>query len=400
MGRLIMQTVSAPLQEKRVIELCSVASGPYCGMLLSDFGADVIKIERPETGDSMRGWPPFNNEFSENFASLNRNKKSIALDLKNPDDVRTALDLMASADVVLENNRPGVMSRLGLDYTTVRRLNPAIVYCSISAYGQEGPRAQQAGFDLTIQAMSGIMSVTGEPGRPPVKSGVPISDFATGLYAAFSIASVLHQVKQTGEGAHIDISMLGSSLAISALQTSQLFGGGGEPQALGAAHPRNAPYEVFRCADGNVAIAAGNNALFERFCRVIDRKPLLTDARFTDTARRAENQTELKELVEQTLGGHRRDELLTSLTDAGVPCAPINSYSEALDDRQVRASGWVQDLELPGGRKTRTFGSPVAINGNHTPIAMSPPLLDEHRDQVLQELRKLQLDDHGAEVAS
>lgn len=381
-----MLKATAPLRRKKVIEFCTVASGPYCGMLLSDFGADVIKVERPGSGDSLRSWPPFTEGYSENFASLNRNKRSIALDLKNVNDHKTALDLVAEADVVIENNRPGVMQRLGLDYETVRRSNPAIVYCSISAFGQEGPRNHQAGFDLTVQAMSGIMSVTGEPDRPPVKSGVPISDFATGLYAAFSVSSMLHRVNQTGEGAHIDISMLGASLGISALQTSQLFGGGGEPERLGAAHPRNAPYEVFKCANGNVAIAAGNNSLFDRFCRVIHCEFLLADSRFSETSSRARHQTDLKAYVEKALSARMRDELLEALAAAGVPCAPINTYSEAIEDPQVKAQGWVQDLDLPGGSVTQTFGSPVAVNGTYPYVFAPPPNLDEHREQILQEL--------------
>lgn len=379
------------LKGVRVVEVCTVASGPYCGMLLADMGADVIKIERPGTGDTMRSWPPINDGYSENFASLNRNKRSIALDLKDDEDRRVADELMASADVVVENNRPDVMDRLGFGYESVSVFNPGIVYCSISAYGQRGPRSREAGFDLTIQAMSGIMSVTGEPDGPPVKCGVPVADFATGLYAAYSISSALLRVQSSGVGSHLDISMLGSSLGISALQTSQLFGSGDDPVALGGAHPRNAPYEVFHCADGNVAIAAGNNSLFKAFCIAFDRSDLLEDPRFASTGKRASHQTVLKSIVEnEVLAEWRAAEVLTALNEAGVPCAPINRYSEAIADPQVEAMGWVQNLTLPNGTETQTFGSPVHVNGLPNSSIKQPPLLDEHRDEIIAELARLE----------
>lgn len=213
-----------PLTGIKVIEMCSVAAGPFCSMLLADMDADVIKIEHPQGGDSMRQWPPINDGFSENFASLNRNKRSVTLDLKSAEGRARARALIIGAQVVIENNRPGVMKRLGLDFESLRVDNPGLVYCSLSAFGQEGPRSREAGFDLTLQAISGIMSVTGDPEGSPVKCGVPVSDFATGLYGAFAVVSALRQVQATGIGMHIDVSMFGASLAIAALQTSQYFG--------------------------------------------------------------------------------------------------------------------------------------------------------------------------------
>ncbi|WP_069814051.1 CaiB/BaiF CoA transferase family protein [Streptomyces sp. TP-A0874] len=374
--------MTRPLEGFRVVEVCHVASGPFCGMLLADLGADVVKIENPAGGDSMRSWPPISDGYSENFASLNRNKRSVALDLKDDGQRRTALDLMAGADVVVENNRPGVMGRLRLGYQEVVALNPAIVYCSISAFGQEGPRRAEAGFDLTVQAMSGIMSVTGERDGDPVKCGVPISDFATGLYGAFAIVSALHQARATGRGVHIDASMLGSSLAIAALQTSQLFGSGVDPVALGAAHPRNAPYEVFACRDGHVAMAAGNDGLFAAFCRAFGRPELVEDPRFVSTVDRAAHQGELKRIVEDIFATRDRSDVLEALRDAGVPGSPLNKYSEALDDPQVEAMGWVEPLELPNGTVTRTFGSPLRFDGRGFPVYRHPPALGEHTGEV------------------
>ena len=374
--------MTRPLHDVRVLEFCSVASGPFCGLLLADMGADVVKIENPRGGDSMRTWPPLNDGYSENFASLNRNKRSVALDLKDPTDKQHAVDLAREADVVVENNRPGVMDRLGLGFADLREHNERIVYCSISAFGQDGPRAHQAGFDLTVQAISGIMSVTGEPDGPPVKCGVPVSDFATGLYAAFAISSALRDVATSGRGTHIDTSMFGSSLAIAALQTSQLFGTDRDPLPLGAAHPRNAPYEVFACGDGHVAIAAGNNALWRALCEALDRTDLLNDGRFVDTAARATHQAELKELLEAELKAYERENLLDLLTTAGVPAAPINTYSQAIADPQTQAMGWVEPLELPDGNATRTFGSPLRFEGQGFPAYRRPPRLGEHTEEV------------------
>ncbi len=232
-------------------------------MLLADMGAEVVKIE-PPAGDGLRQWPPLTDGYSENFASLNRNKRSAALDLKNPQDLALARQLILESDVLVENNRPGVMARLGLGYGALSEEKPGLIYCSISAYGQSGPRSAEGGYDLTIQAASGVMSVTGDPDGAPAKCGVPIADFSSGLYAAFAVASLLVQVRAGGKGAHIDIPMFGCTLGVAALQTSEFFGNGRSPGRLGSAHPRNAPYQAFRAADGYFAIAAGNQNLWRK----------------------------------------------------------------------------------------------------------------------------------------
>ncbi|ALM82734.1 CaiB/BaiF CoA-transferase family protein [Bordetella sp. N] len=374
---------TAALAGVKVIEICNVAAGPFCGMLLADMGADVIKIEHPEGGDTLRAWPPLSEGYSENFASLNRNKRSVTLNLKDPADVARARALAASADVLLENNRPGVMARLGLGYEDLAKLNPRLVYCSISAYGQSGPRAQEGGFDLTIQAMSGIMSVTGEAGGAPVKCGVPVADFTAGLYGAFSITAALRVAETTGQGTHLDVPMLGVTMGIAALQTSEYFGSGKDPQKLGSAHPRNAPYQAFRCRDGYFGMAAGNNALWKSVCAVVGRPELFQDERFLDTGRRARNQVELRDLLEAIFLLEDGATWLTRFREVGVPCAPINTYSQVLEDPQVEHMGWVQALELPNGVRTRTFGAPVRIDGQTLPIRSAPPALGEHNTEVL-----------------
>lgn len=371
-----------PLDGIKVIEVCTVAAGPFCAMLLADMGADVIKIEHPQGGDTMRQWPPISDGFSDNFASVNRNKRSVALDLKSPEDNERARQLMLNADVVLENNRPGVMTRLGLDFTSLSAANPKLIYCSISAYGQEGPRAKEAGFDLTLQAVSGIMSVTGEPEGAPVKCGVPVSDFATGLYGAFAVASALRQVAATGKGMHIDASMFGASLAIAALQTSEYFGTSVNPRRLGSAHPRNAPYQAFRAKDGYFAMAAGNDSLWRAACKTIGREDLIEQERFKTPTLRAKNQEALREIWEGELARGTCAEWLDRFREAGVACAPINSYGEALADPQVNHMGWIESMAVPGGRKVQTFSSPLRFNGQGFPIYRRPPALGEHNDEI------------------
>jgi crotonobetainyl-CoA:carnitine CoA-transferase CaiB-like acyl-CoA transferase len=377
-----VDAAALPLAGVRVIEFCNVAAGPFCGMLLADMGADLVKVEHPQGGDSLRQWPPLTGGYSENFASLNRNKRSVTLDLKNPADRDRARELVLGADVLIENNRPGVMERLGLGYASFRAAKPALVYCSLSAFGQEGPRSEEGGFDLTLQAMSGVMSVTGEPGGAPVKCGVPIADFCAGLYAAYAVAAVLRRVQSGGAGEHIDVSMLGACLGVAALQTSEYFGTGRDPAKLGSAHPRNAPYQAFRARDGYFAMAAGNDGLWRSACAAVGLAGLATDARFASTALRAQNQHELKAILEAEFAKHSARELLAMFREAGVPCAPINSYSEALADEQVRHMGWVQEITLPSGAAASTFASPLRFGGKGFAIRRNPPALGEHNDEV------------------
>lgn len=382
-----MHSSSLPLAGIRVIEVCNVAAGPFCCLLLADMGADVIKVEHPDGGDTLRSWPPINAGESENFASLNRNKRSITLNLKEAADAGMLRRLAADAHVLVENNRPGVMDRLGVGYEALRKLNPRLVYCSVSAYGQSGPRSQEGGFDLTLQAMSGIMSVTGEPGGAPVKCGVPLADFSAGLYAAFAIVAALRRAEAAGEGTHLDVPMLGATLGIAALQTSEYFGSGRDPVKLGSAHPRNAPYRVFRSRDGYFGMAAGNNALWKAVCNTLGREDLLADERFQTPTLRARHQDALLAILEQDFGQADSATWLQRFRDAGVPCAPINTYSQVLQDPQVEHMNWVQPLELANGVKTRTFVSPVRFSGQTPPVRRRPPRLGEHNDEVLGPLQ-------------
>ena len=364
-----------PLAGVKVVEFCQIASGPFCGLLLADFGAQVVKVEPPE-GDAMRSWPPLSQGYSENFASLNRGKQSIALDLKNPADLELARRLVADADVLVENSRPGAMQRLGLGWDWFGPRQPQLVYCSISAYGQDGPRGSEGGFDVTIQAAAGVMSVTGEPDGAPVKAGVPLADFASGLYAAYAIASLLARVRAGGAGGHIDVPMFGATLAISALQTSEYFGTGRNPRKLGSAHPRNAPYQAYPARDGWFVIAAGNNKLWAAVCQVVGTPELLADERFTSPTLRARHQTELKALLDPHFARRDVADWLAAFATAGVPHAPINGYREALADPQAAHLQLVQPQALPGGHATRTVTCPLRLDGQVLPVDTTPPALD------------------------
>ena len=375
-----------PLQGIRVVEFCQVLAGPFAGCLLADMGADVVKVESPE-GDLMRQWPPILDGYSQYFASVNRNKRSVVLDLKTDAGRADARRLARSADILLENFRPGVMAKFGLDYATLAKDHPALVYCSVSAFGQTGPRAGDGGFDMTVQAMSGVMSVTGERDGRPAKCGIPIADFSAGLYAAFSAAAALHKARSTGQGDYVDVSMLGAMLGIANLQTSELFGTGRDPVRLGSAHPMNAPYAAFCCRDGYFALAAGTNKLWEAACEVIGKNDLTQDARFTSPSLRAQHQDALRELLEAEFIKYDAADLLARMNARGVPCAPLYNYSQVLADPQVEHMEWVQNLQLPNGVSSKTVISPQHVSGQRLGVRRGPPALGAHTAEVLSELK-------------
>jgi crotonobetainyl-CoA:carnitine CoA-transferase CaiB-like acyl-CoA transferase len=380
-------SIRKPLAGLKVLEFGQIAAGPFAGSLLADLGADVVKVERPDGGDGMRAWPPLSvgaegGAFSENFASLNRNKRSLAADLKSETDVARLRRLAARADVVIENFRPGVLVRLGLGYEALKADNPGLVYCSISGYGQKGPYAEKGAFDVTVQAMSGVMSVTGEEGGPPVKCGVPIGDFCAGLYAAYTILAALIRRRETGTGAFIDCSMVGSLIGVAALQTSEYFGTGTPPRRLGSAHPRNAPYQAFRAKDDYFVIAAGNDKLWWEVCEAVGKPDLAHDPRFKSQALRARNQAVLVSILQPLFACRTAAEWLEEMDRRGVPCAPINDYAQILSDPHIEAMNLVKPLTLPNGVRTHTTAYPVFLSDYAFEISRPPPLLGEHSEEV------------------
>lgn len=383
---------AGPLAGVRVLEFGQIAAGPFAGSLLADLGADVVKVERPDGGDGMRSWPPITSgrdgAFSENFASLNRNKRSVAFHLKQPQDLSRLRSLASVADVIVENFRAGVLKRLGLGYEDLSSVNPKLIYCSISGYGQTGPYASKGAFDVTVQAISGIMSVTGEEGRPPVKCGVPVGDVCAGLYAAYCIAATLSEVRKTGRGRFIDCSMMGSLIGVAALQTSEYFGTGKVPKRLGSAHPRNAPYQAFKAKDNYFVLAAGNDKLWQEVSIIVGKPELFEDQRFRTQALRAQNQAALLGILSSCFIKEDTTHWLKELDSRGVPCAPINDYAQILADPQVKATELVRSLRLPNGVDTQTTAFPVGMTGYRFEIYRRPPQLGEHNKEVLQEWGK------------
>ncbi|RLV50394.1 CoA transferase [Nocardioides mangrovicus] len=372
-----------PLHGVRVVELAHVAAGPFAGMLLADLGADVVKVE-PPAGDQMRAWPPFADDgeerFSHNFASVNRNKRSVVADLKDADDLARVHGLVAAADIVVENYRPGVLDRLGLGYESVREGHRGLVYCSISGYGLTSPYADHGAYDVVIQAMSGLMSVTGEPDGGPVKAGVPVGDFAAGLYAAYTVAALLPQVRGSGTSVRVDCPMLDCLLGISALQTSEYWGSGCEPQRLGTAHPRNAPYQGFSAADADFTVAAGNDRLWAAVAEVVGRPELVADPRFVAQLDRVAHQHELQALLQERFGREKRDHWLTELRARGVPCGPVNTFGEILDDAHVEATGLVGTVDVPVAGPTPTVVFPARIEGQDARLDRGAPRLGADAD--------------------
>ena len=363
-----------PLSGVKVLEIGQIAAGPFTGSLLADLGADVVKVERPTGGDALRHWPPLSESddgeaFSENFASLNRNKRSIVIDFKNTKELTYLKELVRVCDVVLENFRPGVLPRLGLGYEDLIKLNSKLVYCSISGFGQTGPNSKKGAFDVTAQGFSGMMSV-------------PVGDFCAGLYAGYTILACLIQAKETGCGAHIDCSMLGSLMGVSALQTSEFFGTGKAPQAMGSAHPRNAPYQAFRGSDDYFIIAAGNDRLWVEVAAATGLERLTKDSRFLTQVLRAQNQKILADILQKEFEKETAEYWLIEMDRRGVPCSEINSYPEVLRSDQVKHMGLVRDLRLPNGIQTQTLAFPVSMTDYEFDIYRPPPALGEHSNQV------------------
>ena len=369
----------------RVLDLTQVMAGPFCAMQLCDMGADVIKVEPPE-GDSTRRMAGAVGSDSHSFNAVNRGKRGIVLDLKSPPAREACVRLARRADVVIENFRPGVMRRLGLDYDTLAPECPGLIYASISGYGQTGPAASKGGFDLVAQGVSGLMSVTGEPGRRPVKVGVPIADLGAALFATNAILGALLFRSRTGRGQFIDTSLLDAAVALSVWESAEYFSGAGVPGPLGSAHRMSAPYQVVRCADGDITVAAANDRLFARLCDLLGHPEWRTDSRYVDDTNRVKHRDELARDIESVTMERPRSHWLTLFEDNGLPCGPINNYAEVFDDPQVLARGMVVETEHPRLGRIRALGTPVKMSVTPPIAGRRAPLLGEHTREVLGEL--------------
>ena len=374
------------LADVRVLELTQVMAGPFCGQVLADMGADVIKVE-PPGGDSTRRSLGFRMSGGDTaaFLAVNRNKRSIALDLKDARQRAAFVRLAREADVVLENNRPGVAARLGVDYETLSAANPRLVYASISGFGQTGPYAQRPGYDLIAQGLAGVMSVTGEPGGEPVKCGVPIGDLSAGLFCAVAILSALHARERTGRGQYVDTSLFEGALALSVWETAELWATGRVPGKLGSAHRLTAPYQALRTADGHITVGGNTQALFERLCRVVGRGELATDPLFATNDDRMANRAELVAALESALAARGTDAWVAALVEGGVPCGPIHDYAEVFADAHTQARGMEVAVEHPVEGSVRALGIPVKLSDTPGAVRRPAPLLGQHTEEILRE---------------
>ena len=371
----------------RVVDLTRALAGPYCTLMLADHGAEVIKVEQPGTGDETRGWaPPEINGVSAYYLSINRNKRSITLDLKHPDGKRALERLIERADVVVENFSPGTLARLGFSKERVHALNPRAVFCQISGFGQDGPGRAWAAYDLIVQGMGGIMSLTGEPGGDPVMIGVPQADMVSGMFAAFAIVAALHARERTGVGQTIDATMIGGQVALLSRQAARYFADGTVPKPEGNVHASIVPYQTFRAADGFVNVCCGNSSLFERLCHALDLDDLAEDERFVDNGRRVANRAVLIPILEKRIGGLTKDDMVKRLREANVPVGPINDLADVFDDPTVRHLGLIAEVDHPTAGRVRAPGIPVRMDGTPPSVRMHPPLLGEHTDEILAEI--------------
>lgn len=374
------------LDDIRVLELSNFMAGPYCGMLLADMGADVIKVENPMGGDFTRLAGPFMDGHGAGFLAVNRNKRSIALDLKSERGRAIFFDLVRTADVVVENLRPGTLDDLGVGYAVLNEINPAIILSSTSGFGQTGPYSQRAALDLIVQGMSGLMSITGEEGRPPVKIGVPLADLSAGLFAAYAILATLRARDRDGLGQHIDISLLESAIALEAWETSSYFATGEVPKPLGSAHRINAPYQAVRSADGYITIGATTPANWRAFAAALGLAHLDADERFSTGPLRRKNYRELVELIEHVTTTRTSDHWYRLLEKAGVPCGVLYTLDQVLADEQVKARGFVRELEHTTLGRIRATGSPIRPSRTPMRLERAGPLLGEHTGEILEEL--------------
>lgn len=376
---------SQALDGMRVIDLTQVMAGPFCTMLLADLGADVVKVEAPGTGDQSRhSWGRTGvGDDGPAFFALNRNKRSVVLDLRSDAGRADFMRLVETADVVVENFRPGVVDRLGIGYEALSAVNPGIIFASISGFGQTGPYAQRPGYDLIAQGMSGVMSITGHPDAAPTKAGVPVADLGSGLFCVYGIlAAYAHKLK-TGEGQRVETSLFESAMALTVWESTEYWASGQVPQRTGSSHRLSAPYQALRTRDGWMTVGANNQRLWGALCESLGRPDLMDDERFATNAARMGNREELVEVIESVLAEHGTEHWVDRLLADGVPAGPILAYDEVLRNEHALARGMVQSIPHPVEGEVKTLGFPVKLGRTPATARRHPPLLGEHQAEVL-----------------
>jgi len=376
-----------PLKGIRILDLSRVLAGPFCSMILADLGADIIKVEIPGRGDDTRTYPPFINGVSSYFLSVNRGKKSVTLNLKKTEAREALFRLAEKCDVVLENFRPGVTKRLGIDYDTVSKVNSGLIYCSISSFGQTGPYKTWPGYDIIVQGMGGLMGITGEMGRPPVRIGVAITDIGAGMWAAIAILAALKSRDSTGTGQHIDVSMMDGSVSWMTHMAGNYFATEKIPQRMGSGHPNIVPYQAFETSDGKfIIIAAGNDRLWALLCRGIDLEDLIEDPRYATAEKRVENREELIPVLATKFKERDGSEWLQGLRELGFPCAQVYNMEDIFRDPQVKHRKMMVEMEHAQAGLIKQIGSTIKFSDTPCVIDLPPPLLGEHTEEILTTL--------------
>lgn len=376
-----------PLSNMKVLDISQIMAGPYCTMVLGDLGAEVIKVEKANGGDDSRQMGPYVNEESTCFAQINRNKKSISINLKDDEGRELFYRLAKEADVIVENYRTGVAKSLKVDYETMKALNPGIIYCSISGFGQTGPYSHKGGFDLVAQGMTGLMSMTGEPGRRPLKTGIAVYDIGAGITAIYSILAAYIHKMDTGEGQLVDVAIAECGLPWFTWEAAAYFAEGTIPVATGWRHRVSAPYQAIKVREGYIMLGSANQRTWERLCNeVIDRPDLMEDPRFTTNHLRGQNVEELEAVLEKIFVTRDRQDWLERCDRAGVPAGPINDFGQAMEDPHYQARGMIQEMEHPVIGKMKTLGFASKLSATPPSIRHPPPLYAQHTDEVLEGL--------------
>ena len=383
--------IDFPLEGVKVLDLSRVFAGPLCGMVLADFGAEVVKVEHPGRGDDTRDWGMrIGKTETTYYNSMNRNKRSITLDLQTPEGVKIVHDLLPQFDVVIHNFKTGGAEKLGLGYEQLKAIKPDLIYCAVAGYDSSGPEAKRPGYDLVIQGEAGLMALNGDAGMPPLKFGVAVVDLVTGMYAAQAVLAALFRRERTGKGRLIEMALYDSGITVTGYYGLDALQLGHDPERYGNAHPSIVPYGMYEAADGPLIIAVGNNSQFDKFCRqVVLRPDIVDDQRFSTNVNRARNRLELLPMLKELIGSFPRDLLLERLTAAGIPCGRVAGLHEALTSERTRRSGLLRDMPHPVAGTTPVFAPPYRLDGQRLPIRHAPPTLGEGTREVLQRLLTL-----------
>lgn len=375
-----------PFDGVKILDFSRVLAGPYCTMLMADLGAEVIKIERPQTGDDTRLFGPYQNGESAYFSLLNRGKKSIELDLKNEEHIKWIKELVLEVDVVVENFRPGVMEKVGLGYKDLQAINPAIIYTSISGFGQYGPYTKRPAYDLVAQAMGGMTSITGYPDNPPTRTGNSLGDMSAALYAAFGTVTALYHREKTGVGQHVDIAMLDSIFSMLEMNVLRYTVDGIIPERIGSRHAISTPFDIYKTKDDYIVIAVANNPLFHKLCDAMGKAPLKEDSRFITDELRTENEKVLKEIMEEWLQRYSTAEAEDIIGKSGVPCSRINSIKDIVEDEHTAAREMIVDVNHPTAGVMKLVGNPVKLSKTPPKVGDTVPILGQHTEEILKKL--------------